>query len=42
MSGYGEGEAPTHSGGPDPVLRKPFDQDRLARAVRDALDRPGA
>jgi hypothetical protein len=41
MSGYGDALAPGPTGEPDAVLRKPFDQDRLARAVRDALDRQG-
>ena len=39
MSGYGDGVVPGGAAGQDPVLRKPFDQDRLARAVREALDR---
>lgn len=42
MSGYGNGVAPGVIGERGRVLRKPFDQDRLARAVREALDRdPG-
>jgi signal transduction histidine kinase/CheY-like chemotaxis protein len=39
MSGYGDGVAPGAAGDREAVLRKPFDQDRLARAVREALDR---
>ena len=39
MSGYGDGVAPGAAGDRGAVLRKPFDQDRLARAVREALDR---
>jgi CheY-like chemotaxis protein len=39
MSGYGDGVAPEGAGERDVVLRKPFDQDRLALAVREALDR---
>jgi CheY-like chemotaxis protein len=39
MSGYGDGLAPGGTDGWGAVLRKPFDQDRLARAVREALDR---
>jgi len=39
MSGYGDGVAPGVAGDREAVLRKPFDQDRLARAVREALDR---
>jgi signal transduction histidine kinase/ActR/RegA family two-component response regulator len=41
MSGYGDGVARTADGPGehDLILRKPFDQDHLARAVRDALDR---
>jgi nitrogen-specific signal transduction histidine kinase/ActR/RegA family two-component response regulator len=38
MSGYGNGPAPGETGERGPVLRKPFDQGRLARAVRDVLD----
>jgi CheY-like chemotaxis protein len=38
MSGYGDGLAPGPTGEPDAVLRKPFDQERLARAVRETLD----
>jgi CheY-like chemotaxis protein len=40
MSGYGDGVA-RGADGPgehDMILRKPFDQNRLARAVREALD----
>jgi CheY-like chemotaxis protein len=41
MSGYGDGVARTADGPGehDLILRKPFDQGYLARAVRDALDR---
>jgi len=39
MSGYGDGVTPEGAGERDAVLRKPFDQDRLALAVREALDR---
>jgi DNA-binding NtrC family response regulator len=39
MSGYGNGMAPGAIGERHPVLRKPFDHDRLARAVREVLDR---
>ena len=39
MSGYGDGVAPGAEGDGEGVLRKPFDQNRLARAVREALDR---
>jgi CheY-like chemotaxis protein len=39
MSGYGNGMGPGAIGERHPVLRKPFDHDRLARAVREVLDR---
>jgi CheY-like chemotaxis protein len=41
MSGYGDGvvASPGGPGASGSILRKPFDQDHLARAVREALDR---
>jgi len=42
MSGYGDGAEPGGAGERDAVLRKPFDQDLLARALREALDQDGS
>ncbi len=39
MSGYGDVAAAGQTSERSAVLRKPLDQDRLARAVREALDR---
>ena len=40
MSAYADARVAGRPNGPDFVLRKPFDQQRLARAVRAALDQP--